>query len=68
LELDDTTELYELHISGLKRVWGLRHEPAFWPLWWDPEHTVCPSKKKHTWPAIAACVPIRPRDCERLRL
>ena len=48
LKLDDTTELYELHINGKRRVWGLRQEPAFMPLWWDPEHTVCPSELRNT--------------------
>jgi hypothetical protein len=48
LELDDHDGLWELRLSGKPRLWGLRSGHVFYPLWWDPKHTVCPSKKKHT--------------------
>ena len=48
LELDDHGGLWELRLAGEPRVWGLRRGHIFYPVWWDPEHTVCPSKKKHT--------------------
>jgi len=48
LELDDHGALWELKLQGKPRVWGLRSGHVFYPIWWDPEHTVCPSAKKHT--------------------
>lgn len=40
--------LYQLHIAGAARVWGLRFGAAVALLWWDPEHKVYPVEKKHT--------------------
>ncbi len=48
LEKDDLDELYSLRISGKKRIWGIKEGNIFWLLWWDPEHEICPSLKKHT--------------------
>ena len=48
LERDDQDELWEIRLSARARVWGLRRGPVFHLLWWDPEHTVCPSRKRHT--------------------
>lgn len=48
LELDDHGALWELRLAGKPRVWGLRSGYVFYPVWWDPEHTVCPSKLRHT--------------------
>ena len=48
LDLDDHGALWELRLSGEPRVWGLRSGHIFYPVWWDPGHSVCPSKKKHT--------------------
>lgn len=48
LELDDRDGLWELRVSGRERIWGDRQEQIFYPVWWDPRHEVCPSKKKHT--------------------
>jgi hypothetical protein len=48
LELDDQDRLWELRVSGQQRVWGARQGHVFYLLWWDAEHTVCPSLKKHT--------------------
>jgi hypothetical protein len=47
LELDDHGGLWELRLSGKPRIWGLRSGHIFYPVWWDPEHSVCPSKKKN---------------------
>jgi len=44
----DIEELVSLRLSGLARVWGIRSENVLNVLWWDPEHAVCPSLKKHT--------------------
>jgi hypothetical protein len=48
LKLNDVDDVWELHLTGLCRIWGLRVDPVFMLVWWDPDHTVCPSKKKHT--------------------
>ena len=48
LGLDDYDEVWEMRIGGKERVWGLRDASLMLLLWWDPEHEVCPSEKKHT--------------------
>jgi hypothetical protein len=48
LQLDDLDGLWELHVSGKERIWGARLEHVFYPLWWDPDHEVCPSRKRNT--------------------
>lgn len=45
---DDAPELFSLRITGAARVWGILDEEVFRVLWWDPNHQVCPSIKKHT--------------------
>ena len=40
--------LMSLRICGKERVWGIRDGNVVHLLWWDREHTVCPSLKKHT--------------------
>ncbi len=45
---DDASELFSLRITGRRRVWGILDEHVLRILWWDPEHQVCPSPKKHT--------------------
>jgi hypothetical protein len=44
----DIEELHSLHLTGVKRVWGFLTENVLNLLWWDPNHQVCPSVKKHT--------------------
>lgn len=48
LRLDDIDELLSLHLTGLKRVWGILEHNVVILLWWDPNHEICPSLKKHT--------------------
>lgn len=48
LKQDDVDELISLRLTGKKRVWGIRDQNILKILWWDPEHTVCPSLKRHT--------------------
>ena len=45
---DDVESLFSLRFSGQQRLWGIRDRAAFKILWWDPNHEVCPSEKKHT--------------------
>jgi hypothetical protein len=49
MRLDDMKDhLFSLRIGAKERLWGIRSEGVFEVLWWDPNHEVCPSKKKHT--------------------
>ncbi len=45
---DDIDDLYSLRIDGKARIWGIRDRHIFRLLWWDPNHSVCPSTKRHT--------------------
>jgi hypothetical protein len=45
---DDVDQLFSLRITGRRRVWGIMDEHVFRVLWWDPEHQICPSPRKHT--------------------
>ena len=45
---DDTDEVFSLRITGRRRIWGILDEHVLRILWWDPEHEVCPSLRKHT--------------------
>lgn len=48
LERQDLDELYSLRLSGKKRIWCIKDNNILWLLWWDPLHSICLSKKKHT--------------------
>lgn len=48
LHLDDIEQLLSLHLTGPKRVWGILEHNVVILLWWDPNHEICPSLKKHT--------------------
>ena len=46
---DDEDRLASFHINGRQRLWAIRRsENIFYLLWWDPDHEICPSHKKHT--------------------
>lgn len=45
---DDLDQLFSLRLTGRKRIWGIKEQNIIWILWWDPQHTACPSNKKHT--------------------
>ncbi|MGO9139155.1 MAG: hypothetical protein ACLP9S_13825 [Syntrophales bacterium] len=47
LKLEHDT-VYTLHLSGLKRLWGIKDNEILSFLWWDPNHTVCPVDQIHT--------------------
>lgn len=48
-KLDEWADhLTSLRITGKQRLWGFLRADVFHALWWDPEHEVYPSKKKHT--------------------
>jgi hypothetical protein len=44
----DLEQMVSLRLSGPERVWGILNENILHVLWWDPDHAVCPSLKKHT--------------------
>jgi hypothetical protein len=44
----DVDDLLSLRLSGKERVWGILRKGVMEILWWDPNHLVCPSIKKHT--------------------
>lgn len=48
LNMNDIDQLHSLRLSGKERVWGVLDQGIFNLLWWDPQHLVCPSKKKGT--------------------
>lgn len=45
---DDAATLFSLRLTGRRRIWGIRDAHVLRILWWDPEHEVYPSAKKHT--------------------
>ena len=45
---EDIEQLYSLRLTGKNRIWGKLNNNILRILWWDPEHQVCPSEKKHT--------------------
>jgi hypothetical protein len=48
LQLDDYQHLYELRLTNVQRIFGLRSNEEYYILWWDPDHKVCLTGKKHT--------------------
>jgi len=49
LKLDDEIEnLFSFHIQGKPRIIAIRHLHVASLFWYDPEHKVAPSAKKHT--------------------
>ena len=45
---DDEEILVSFHITGLQRIWAIRSKEQAYLLWWDPNHEICPSYRKHT--------------------
>jgi len=48
LKQDDIDRIVSLRLSSLERIYGILEDGILRLLWWDPEHRVCPSIKKHT--------------------
>jgi hypothetical protein len=44
----DVDGLFRFRLDGQKRLWGIRDCAHFKIVWWDPEHKVCPSIRRHT--------------------
>jgi hypothetical protein len=45
---DDIDSLWELHLAGKPRLWGIRAQATFHLVWFDLDHEVCPSHLRHT--------------------
>jgi hypothetical protein len=45
---DDVDQVYSLRVGARERIFGIRDGGVLRVLWWDPQHQVCPSPKKHT--------------------
>ena len=45
---DEQGQLFSVRITGERRVWGVKDIAILRVIWWDPDHAVCPSMKKHT--------------------
>ncbi len=45
---EDVDEIFSMRMSSKERIWGLRVGNVCKIMWWDPEHRVFPSNKKHT--------------------
>ncbi len=48
IRLADIDIIYGFHITGLCRLWCMKHENILSVLWWDKNHEVYPVGKKHT--------------------
>jgi hypothetical protein len=48
MQKEDLDQLFSLRSTGRRRIWGIKEGNILWLLWWDPNHEVCPSHKKHT--------------------
>lgn len=48
MKINDIDQLWSLRLTGIQRIWGILDRGVFTLLWWDPNHQVCPSHKKHT--------------------
>jgi hypothetical protein len=45
---DEIDNLFSFHLQGRPRIIAIRHSNIAKLLWYDPEHQVAPSQKKHT--------------------
>lgn len=45
---DEIDNLFSFHLQGKPRIVCIRHNDLALLLWYDPEHAVAPSHKKHT--------------------
>lgn len=48
IQEEDIDALWRLGFKGLQRLWGIRDNENFRLLWWDPQHKIYPSTRKHT--------------------
>jgi len=48
LDLVFDSDIFRFRFAGEQRLWGFRRGRVFHVVWWDPDHKVCPSEKRHT--------------------
>ena len=48
LHLDQIDTVFSISLEGKMRLYGLVEGTVYKLLWWDPDHGVCLSAKKHT--------------------
>ncbi len=48
IELDDIDEIYSFRITGKCRMWCIKYGSILLLLWWDRDHDIAPSVKKHS--------------------
>lgn len=48
LKYDDVDELVSFRLTGRQRLWAIQSGHLSYLLWWDPNHEICPSHKRHT--------------------
>jgi hypothetical protein len=46
IKLDEFDQLFRFRLGNFERLWGVIHEHTFYPVWWDPDHKVCPLKDR----------------------
>jgi hypothetical protein len=46
LELDEFEEMFRFRLGNMERLWGVVRDGVFYPVWWDPDHKVCPSAER----------------------
>ncbi|MFI7126049.1 hypothetical protein ACIBQ1_10170 [Nonomuraea sp. NPDC050153] len=49
LELDEFDAVFRFRLSGPERLWGVISDESprvFYPIWWDPQHKICPGRDK----------------------
>lgn len=48
LSLQDETNISRLSFMGRQRLYGFRRDLEFYAIFWDPDHQIWPSVKRHT--------------------
>ena len=48
IKQEDIDDLFSFRLKGKERMWGIMDNGVIRLLWWDPNHEVCLSHKKHT--------------------
>lgn len=43
IRFDEFDELFRFRLGNMERLWGVVDSDVFYPVWWDPDHRVCPS-------------------------
>jgi hypothetical protein len=48
IQRDDLDRLFSWRVGGTGRIWCAEYGGIMCVLWWDPDHTVLPTPKRHT--------------------